>query len=178
MKEVYVLRHAEKGLDGSLTENGKTMAQELGRLLPLFSLVYSSPSDRAQLTAQLLTGRQPNVDDRANFFMATPTKSTAINALSSSKSIPFLDAVQEFGDSEVLNGIDSKATELNSLVNELLSKVGNGEKALIVSHDLSISPAMSQRAIPLTSIDYLSGYVINEIGEVTTFPKLGSNSAP
>lgn len=74
----------------------------------------------------------------------------------------------EYNDTEVLQGVESKANELNQLVDWLLPNLLKGGKALILSHDLSISPALKQRGIPLESIDFLSGYIINGQGVIST----------
>ena len=98
--------------------------------------------------------------------MATQEKSDAINKLATEQGLTFLEALQQFQDPEVLDGVDSKASELNQLIAELFDELNDGEKALVVSHDLSISPAMAQKGIPLESIQPLHGYVINESGKI------------
>ena len=167
MKEIHLRRHSEKGPNGLLTPNGEEMAKELGRRLPEFAVVIASDSPRAQLTAQLLTGKDPVVDSRAGFYMASQQKSDDINRLSVEQGLSFLEAAQLYQDAEVLDGIDAKATTLNQLIVELLRTLGENEKALIVSHDLSISPAMAQKGIPLESIDPLEGYIVDENGTIT-----------
>lgn len=163
MKEIYLLRHAEKDINGTLTVAGKQSARELGRRLPEFASVTASPSSRAKETAKLLTDKDPSVEDRAGFYMASQEKSDAINQIAAEQNISFLDAAGKYQDSEVLQGIDAKATELNTLIDELLQTLDDGEAALVVSHDLSISPAMKQRGnIALESIDFLQGYTITD----------------
>lgn len=166
MKEVHLRRHAEKSSDGQLTENGIRDARELAKVLPTFVKVISSDSDRARETARLLTGTDPEVDTRAGYYMAPPYKSAAINALAAEQGLTFLEALKQYQDPEVLQGVDIKATELNELITELLESIGENEKALIVSHDLSISPAMALKGIALESITPLGGYVIQEDGSI------------
>ncbi len=168
MREIHLRRHAEKDPNGTLTDRGREQARQLGRNLPTFVKIISSPSSRTQETAELMTGVAPQTDERAGFYMASPEKSDAINALAATEGLTFLEAVKHYQDSEVLEGIDAKASELNRLISELLDELEDGEKALVVSHDLSISPAVAQRGVPLESIPFLEGYVINEKGEVTT----------
>lgn len=169
MKEIYLIRHAEKDDSGHITENGQLASRELANRLPPFDYVYSSPSERAKLTAALVSGAAPTVDERAVFYMASPEKSEAINNLANENQIPFLDAMTQYGDSEVLDGVADKATALNNFINEILASSPDNSKSLIVSHDLSISPAMQQRGIPLGSIDFLCGYVINGDGNITQY---------
>ncbi len=168
MKKVYLLRHGEKDPEGVLTEFGKKSSIKLGSTLPAFDKVISSESSRTQETAKLLAKITPTVDSRAGFYMATAKKSDALNALAVKDNISFLEAVTKLDDEEVLAGVKAKASELNKLIDECLhdSRV---DTILIVSHDLSISPAMSQRHMPFKSIDFLSGYTINETGAVTEF---------
>jgi broad specificity phosphatase PhoE len=166
MKSVELRRHAEKDSNGMLTEVGMQTARKLAQTLPEFSKVVSSESDRAQLTAKLMTGSEPQIDLRAGFYMASPEKSTAINELATEQGLTFLEAVQRYNDPEVLEGIDLKAKELNELTRQLFEDLDEDGNALIVSHDLSISPAMAKRGIPLESIDPLEGYIIHENGDV------------
>ena len=161
MKEVYLIRHAEKDPNGILTERGEMAAQELAKVLPVFSKVVSSDSSRTQRTAELLTGKKPEIDDRAGFAMASPQKSDDINRLAAENNTTFFEASKVYNDAAVLAGIDVKAKGLKALVTELLGELGEGEKALVVSHDLSITPAVALDGLPATSIDFLHGYVIH-----------------
>ena len=169
MKEIYLLRHAEKDNDGVLTEQGRSASLKLAQMLPHFARVLSSGSKRAQLTAELISGIKPEIDERATFYMASSDKSDAINQLATERSISFLEAVNVFEDDEVISGINNQASLLNELINDLLATTNDGEKILIVSHNISISPAMAQRGVPLSNIDFLSGYVVHEDGLVTPF---------
>ncbi len=168
-KTVYLIRHAEKDDLGTLTDLGRKQATELRPRLPRFAKVISSESKRVQETALLATGEQPTVDARAGFYMATQEKSDLLNKITRDNNISFLEAVVKLNDPEVLTGVDAKATELNNLINETLINMNDGESTLIASHDLSISPAMRQRGIPLESIPFLSGYIIDEQGKIQTF---------
>jgi len=168
MKKVYLLRHGEKDPEGVLTKFGEKSSRKLGSVLPTFDKVISSSSSRTRETAKLLARIPPTVDSRAGFYMATAKKSDALNALAVKGNISFLEAVKKFSDEEVLAGVKAKASELNKLIDECLHN-SEVDTTLIVSHDLSISPAMSQRHMPFKSIDFLSGYIINEIGAVTEF---------
>lgn len=168
-KRIYLLRHAEKDPNGSLTERGRSQAKTLGNKLPRFQEIISSDSQRTIETAELITGRKPVVDARCRHYVAPKAKSDYLNALAKEKGFSFLEAVVEFNDSEVNQGVEEKAIELNQLVDELLSRMKDGDSSLIVSHDLSISPALSKRGIPLESIDYLCGYIIDDSGKIKKF---------
>lgn len=176
--KIYLLRHAEKDSHGVLTEDGKMAAKALGQKMPALKEVIASPSERAKLTAKLISGQEPTVDERAGFSMSTPAKSIAINALAEDKGIPFLDAVTLYNDREVLAGVEAKARGLNELLRELQGTADDNVAALVVSHDLSISPAMAQRGIPLGSVGFLRGYIILSDGSVSWFSpgNLGGHS--
>jgi len=98
--------------------------------------------------------------------LAPQAKSDAINQIANERGVSFLEAVQIFNDNEVNEGIEAKATELNDLVHEIFRSLPDGERALVVSHDLSISPAMAQKGISLASIDPLCGYAIFDDGTI------------
>ncbi len=168
-REVYLLRHAHKDDQGVLTEEGMEKASQLRKKLPTFLHVISSDSKRTQETARLISGKEPQVDPRAGFYMAHPEKSDELNRIAKEQNIPFLEAVVVLNDSEVLAGVDDKAGQLNNLIEELMKTLPEGAKAVIISHDLSISPAMKKRGIPLESIPFLSGYIIDEDGNISTF---------
>lgn len=168
MKEVYVLRHGEKDADGNLHERGKRAAEAMRPVLPTFIHVYSSPVERAAQTAFALTGTAPETDERAAFAMAPAEVSNAINALVHEQGISFLDAARQYNDTTVLEGVDSKARELNLLIDELLDVLPEDGKALVVSHDLTIVPAMALRGTSPESIEPLGGYIVSHDGEEIT----------
>jgi hypothetical protein len=166
MKEVHIRRHAEKKSDGSLSKNGIEAAKKLSKSLPKFAKVVSSDSSRAQRTAYLMTGCEAAADTRAGMYMASPEKSDAINQLAVKHSLTFLEAVDQYQDKEILDGIEARANELNQLVDELFNQLQEDEKALIVSHDLSIIAAMTKRNIAPNPIDLLEGYILREDGSI------------
>lgn len=166
MKEIHVRRHAEKKSDGTLSENGVETAKKLSQSLPKFAKVVSSDSSRAQRTAHLMTGREAAVDTRAGMYMASPEKSDAINLVAATHGLTFLEAVDRYQDQEVLDEIEARANALNQLVDELFEELQEDEKALVVSHDLSIIAAMAKRDVARNSVDPLEGYIISEDGSI------------
>lgn len=174
MKEVYLLRHGEKDTDGTLTEDGVQAAQVMGPILPRFVRIISSDTDRTTLTAKLLTGEEPHIDDRAAYATTSSEISNEIDILAKSHNISFLDAARLYNNPEVLAGIDEQADALNTLIDQLLEELPENGKALIVSHDLTIAPAMGSRNMPAASISPLGGYVISMDNEVLVrrYPQL------
>jgi len=169
MKELYLLRHAEKNKDGELTEQDQIMASKIGALLPNFARVISSDSSRTRTTAFILTNKVPSTDKRAGFYAATQEKSDALNKLAAEKGITFFEAADLYNDGELLKGIRDQAEALNQLVDETLSALNDDERALIVSHDMTITPAMVLRGQTRESINYLTGYIITDDGSVSRF---------
>jgi broad specificity phosphatase PhoE len=164
MKSIELRSHAEKDPNGLLTENGIETSKKLSKTLHKFSKVFSSDSDRAKFTAQLLAGINPEVDIRASMWMASPEKSAAINDLATQHGIMFLEAIPLYNDPEVVEGTGTRADEFNGLIDQLLNELDDDEHALIVSHDLSISAAMARRGLPIEAIAPLEGYIIYEDG--------------
>ncbi len=67
------------------------------------------------------------------------------------------------------DGIHAQAVGLNRLIDETLARLSEDEQALVVSHDMTIVPAMVLRGQSRISVNYLSGYVIGEGGVVSAF---------
>lgn len=172
MKAIYLMRHGQKDSNGHLTAAGKQAARELQPKLPHFNQVVSSGYARAMESAQLLSGQDPQVDERAGYPMAPQDVSDAINLLASQKGSSFLEAAHEYNDAMVLADIRDQAHDLNGLIDELLAKIADGQFALIVSHDITIVPAVTQRGLPFASIEPLDGYVIRQADEHVFVEKL------
>jgi broad specificity phosphatase PhoE len=163
MSKVYVLRHAEKDDKGLVSEAGLVEARNLAARLPEFDEVVVSPSERTEVTARAIsTTVEPIIDERAGFAMASPELSEAINALAADEGISFLMAAIKYNDPEVMQGITDQAERFNELLDELLVK--DIENILVVSHDLTIIPAMQTRGSSVTNIPYLGGFVLSDSG--------------
>lgn len=74
MREIWLLRHAEKNYRNELTVKGEAQAVAKRKELPEFEVVISSPVARSRRTAELVTGREPTVDVRAGFDVEQPEK--------------------------------------------------------------------------------------------------------
>ena len=162
MKQVYVLRHAPKyDTTGDLTEEGKGKAIDLQNKLPSFNLVISSDSPRTQETAILLTKIQPQIDRRAGYFNAPKEISDKINNQAKSHPAGFTGAYLD--NEQIKEYVNNQAKELKDLIFETLEKLGSDDKALIISHDITMVPAEKLLTDgPYTkSFNYLSGYIVN-----------------
>jgi broad specificity phosphatase PhoE len=162
MSKVYVLRHAEKDDKGLVSEAGLVEARNLAARLPEFDEVVVSPSERTEATARAISTVEPIIDERAGFAMASPELSEAINALAADEGISFLMAAIKYNNPEVMQGITDQAERFNELLDELLVK--DIENILVVSHDLTIIPAMQTRGSSVTNIPYLGGFVLSDSG--------------
>lgn len=169
MKEVYVLRHAEKDASGELTKQGKHRARTLGESLPNFAIVVTSKSPRTIETAELLSSQKPITDDRAGYYATTQEVSADIARLATERSINFFEAADMYNGGMLRDGIHAQAVGLNRLIDETLARLSEDEQALVVSHDMTIVPAMVLRGQSRISVNYLSGYVIGEGGVVSAF---------
>lgn len=144
-----------------LTERGMEEAEAMRALLPVFARIISSDFDRTIMTAKLLTGEGPEIDHRAAYATTSAEISNKINTLAQEHNISFLDAARQYNDPTVLDGIEDQARILNILIDELLEELAEGEKALVVSHDLTIVPAMSLRDMTGMSIAPLAGFIVS-----------------
>lgn len=167
MKSIELRRHAEKGTKGILTEAGVQASKKLKSTLSPFSVVIASDSDRARLTAKLITDIEPRVDPRASMWMTSPESSAEINNIATKQNIAFLEAMQVHNDPYTINGTASRADELNELIDQLFKELLEDQRGLIVSHDLSINAAMTRRGLPLTILSPLEGYIIYEDGTIS-----------
>lgn len=169
MSEVYVIRHApaERGRFGILTEEGVEAAKERGAALPYFAIVIASDAERTQQTAELITGQKPIVDARAGFYMAPPETSERLKQIVTERGVSFWEAAEILGDQEVLDGINAQTAQLHELINETLAELQGNERALIVSHDMTIAPTF--KAYYNTDprpISQLHGYVVDQDQQV------------
>ncbi len=169
MKEVYLLRHAQRGVSSPLSEIGKHQARQLGSKLPGFAIVIASNSPRTIATAELLSDRKPVTDNRADYYATTEEVSAEIAKLAAEKSINFFEAADIYNDGALVEGVQAQAASLNELVGDTLAELDDGERALVVSHDMTIVPAMVLRDQPRRSVNNLSGYVIDANWAIAAF---------
>lgn len=133
MKEIYVLRHTEKDATGSLTEEGKINAAELGKRLGHFDFVYSSDKPRAVETTILLTGQQPIIDTRAGAIALTPKE---LRDIHEQGGLHMFGIAGVLFDSDIYRPkIIEKGEELVKLIKELWGKLSDDGRTLIISHD-------------------------------------------
>jgi broad specificity phosphatase PhoE len=170
MKQVYILRHAQKdGQAGDLTEEGREKARNIRSKLPKFSLVIASGSHRTQGTAKILTSIDQKIDARAGYFQTSLEQNLIIDKMARQNPLGFTGA---YLDNEgIRENVKEKAKGLIELINETLNKLKDGQNALIVSHDITMVPAeqiMKHKEVGVNnkSFKYLSGFSVDEKGNL------------
>lgn len=167
MKAVYVLRHANwDGKTDTLTEQGKSDAQEYSTYLPDFDIVYSSPFVRAQQTAELISKAKPRSDDSASVPQSPPEIRDQV--FERRKTHPLGIAGALFESKEAHSALNLAGQALSRLIQQALNELAEGHKALIVSHDGTM--VATERI--LTDVDFdnplqqtydeLEGFVVDE----------------
>ena len=170
MKQLYLLRHGEQDSHDRFTEDTINLAAEISKRLPPFATIVSSGVERAFQTPVLLINEYPTVDDRAGYFLPVEEHGQAIHNFGVTNGMNFIDVVEAFQGGKLAEGTHAYAAGLNELVDETLDGLSDGESALIVSHDLTISTAMALRGLEKVSSNFLHGYLLDEAGQATTFP--------
>jgi broad specificity phosphatase PhoE len=133
MKEILVLRHAEKDASGNITDKGRACAKALGARLGDFDIIISSPKSRAVETAVLLVSKEPTIDRRAGAIGLTPEETMRTHE--EGKKHQFGIAGVLFANDEYRPKIIEKGRELVELIKETLNKLSDSGRALIISHD-------------------------------------------
>jgi broad specificity phosphatase PhoE len=134
VKEVYVLRHAAwNGKSDVLTEQGKGDSEKCAAALPRFNIVYSSPFNRAQQTAKLISGAEPRISEAASVPQSPPEVRDQI--LTHGKVHPLGVAGALFDTEKAYPALERAGQALIQLIQRTLNDLEEDQKALIVSHD-------------------------------------------
>ena len=169
MKQVYILRHAQKDNCGNLTQEGKDEAKLLQKSMSHFQIVIASDSLRTQETAALLTGVAPMIERRAGYFNAPKEVSDEINIKAISNPHGFAGAY--LSNKKIEREVIKNAKGLLDLIFETLKELDDDEKALIVSHEITLVPSVQlfTKDKTIQSFAYLSGFIIDENKKFTLF---------
>ncbi len=135
MKKIIVIRHAHKDSD-ELTEKGISRCKTVAQNMEKIHLVIVSERNRTMQTAQILTDTEVRVDSRAN-----PPKwgTDSIDRIRESQKTHRLGAVAAIWEDEKCVKLAKEASgRLLELIKEIFTQIGDGEQALIVSHDGTI----------------------------------------
>jgi broad specificity phosphatase PhoE len=167
MREVYVLRHANwDGKDDTLTEQGKSDAEEYSTYLPDFAIVYASPFVRTQQTAERIGGIKPLTEAAASVALSPIGVRDQILKRRSIHPLGIAGALFETEEAHPALKVAGEA--LIQLIKQALNELQKNQKALIVSHDGTMVAA--ERV--LTNIDFaeplkqtygeLEGFTVDE----------------
>lgn len=174
MKQVYVLRHGPKDKFGNLTAEGKKFVEQSIGKFGKFDAIFSSEMQRAIQTAQLLTGKVPEVDSRANVIDISPEEEEIL--FEKAKNHKYGIAGLVFETPEYRKLAQQAGERLVSLLKEVLQALPENSRALVISHDSSIAAAERiLKKLPLDKIDHnykpLEGFMVNynmEVKEITS----------
>lgn len=134
MKEVVVVRHANWDfVHDKLNEEGQRHCVEIKPSLGSFSIVVSPSFIRSQETARAISEKNPLIDERAGVLKISPEYMQQITELRKSNPLGVAGAIISI--SELREPLRTQGQLLMTLVEELLMKLADNEKALIVSHD-------------------------------------------
>ena len=169
MKQVYILRHGPVDKPGQLTEEGKEKIKAIKNIFGNFQIIIASEIARAQETAFLLTDISPKIDKRANVIPVTQEESEELYTLGKKHTMGVAGVV--FEHEKFRQMAQKQGEKLVNLIKEILNRLEEGEKALIISHDSSMAAAERLlKGLPLDKIDRnykpLEGFVVNDVFEV------------
>jgi len=173
MKKVYVLRHANWNLDkDELSEGGKQKCLDLKKKLGNFDIVISSNFNRNKETAKLLIGKEPQVDERAGILKLTEEQNKKIMELRQKHSLGVAGAI--FSIPELIGPVKEAGQNIIELIKEVLLKLPEKGKALIISHDgtmVSAEKILKKDAFASIEKTYyeLEGFIIDDNLQVKKF---------
>ena len=171
MSEVFILRHSKRDADGNLTEEGETLARRIAAGLPHISRAASSSAPRAIQTASILFGRKPGADTRAGFYTPVEDRAKEVAAYAESNDESFIQAANEIDGGKMAIGIAEQAAALDALITEMLRQLPADGSGLIVSHGMTIAPAMALRGLEAQLPDYVAGYHVQADGSAELYPQ-------
>lgn len=171
MKEILVVRHADWDLhNDTLTPEGRARCEEVRPLLGIFAVVLCGPAGRARETAQLLTGKQPQPDERAGIY-TSPSQELSAHVAELRKTHPFGVAGAIISIPELRGPLRQQGEAMHDLVAETMQALPPDQRALIVSHDgtmVALEKVLAGE--PFDTIDHtygeLQGFRINENLEI------------
>jgi len=135
MKQIYILRHANKNKEtGELTDEGIRRAKSMRQVLGNFDLVITSDKQRRLLdTAELLSGVNPLIDKRAGILYVSEDQHKKLGALAKVHPLNHAGAMYEFSEFEEL--ASANGSGFVSLIKETFEKLPEDGRALIVAQD-------------------------------------------
>ena len=143
--EIIVLRHAPANdQTRELLDYGRSMAQNAKEKVGRFGIVIASEMPRAQETAEILTGASPEVDERAgyNVVFSAEERRRQLETLAISRPEDSVHNVFRWG-ADVPEQIISAGSGLLFLLADILQRLDENGRALVISHNSPMEPAMT-----------------------------------
>lgn len=130
--EIVVLRHGEKAGD-DLTPAGQQACKDLAERVGTFDIAVASHRNRTIQTAELVTGLQVRVDDRASVPDFPDDELAKLQATQETHPLGIIGAIWQ--NESLINDARNAGERLLGLVRELFDTLPQNGRALIVSHD-------------------------------------------
>lgn len=164
MKQVEVRRHANYVPPDKLSDEGESACRTLSQSIGTLALIYSSPTNRGQRTAEVVSGRPPMIDPRAGTPKLPQDQRERIREL---QQVNSLGIVGVLWSDPTLRSLAREAGEgLMSLIRQTLNELQDGERALIITHDGTMVAAEQLLSGDFEHADHtykeLEGYTVNE----------------
>jgi broad specificity phosphatase PhoE len=166
MKQIYVLRHADKNPEtGELTDEGRQRARELRQQLGAFDRVITSNRPRLTETAELLTGVTPEIDERAGFMYSAEEENERLGMLAKSHPLSHAGVLSDRPEFEELEV--SLGKNLMALLKDVLKSLPENGKALVLSQDgVMVAAERALNNKPRAKLEKsflpLEGFVVDE----------------
>jgi broad specificity phosphatase PhoE len=164
MKEIIVIRHGEKDGD-ELTPDGILACHSLAKSIGVLNYAFASERNRAIQTAQFVSGLPVTIDARANVPSFPDSEIDKLVQVQKVHPLGIIGAIWE--NIELVNDAQNAGIGMQGMVYEIMSKLKDGERALIVSHDgtmVGLEKVLKNESFDSVdhSFNALEGFSINQ----------------
>lgn len=164
MKEIIIIRHGEKDGD-ALTPAGILACKSLARSIGNLNYAFASERNRAIQTAELVSRLPVTVDARANVPSFPDSEIDKLVQVQKSNPLGIIGAIWE--NSALINDARNAGIRMQSMIDDIISKMDDGERALIVSHDgsmVGLEKVLKNESFDRVdhSFDALEGFSVDE----------------
>jgi broad specificity phosphatase PhoE len=172
MKQIVVLRHANWHGKDILTEAGAAACTAISASIGPFDLVLSSPTNRTQQTAILLSGQTPRIEVDANVPSFSEEQTKIISERRPSNPLGIVGVIRE--EEGLIATATAAGGHLVSLILRSFDQLNDNQRALIVTHDGTMAAAeqiLMKESFEKIDHSYLEleGYIVNDDLRVQRF---------
>ncbi len=132
VKEIIVIRHGEKNGD-ELTPEGITACNLQAQRIGSFHYAFASERNRTIQTAELVSRLPVKVDIRANVPSFPDGKLDKLSEAQKVHPLGIIGAIWE--DASLVQDVRDAGARMRGMIREIMERLKDGERALIVSHD-------------------------------------------